>query len=163
MSRIESVGLARQLAAANPLKGSPSASFAPIAAINQTLEEAFPKVDPNYLPLGSLVLMQIRVAKRTVGKSNFVLPDEVIATIQANTQVAKVLSYGPLAFKNRNTGQEWPEGAWVKRGDYVRVPKFGGAERFEVPYGDGVVQFIVQKDLELGGIVPDPLAAIAFV
>lgn len=143
--------------------GSPSASFAPISSINQTLEEAFPEVNPNYLPLGSLVLMQIRIAKRTIGESKLVMPDEVIATIQANTQVAKIISYGPLAFKNRSTGQPWPEGAWVKLGDYVRVPKFGGAERFEVRYGDGVVQFIVQKDLELGGIVPDPLAAIAFV
>lgn len=142
--------------------GAPSQSFMPVVKDSGTLEQAFPDVDPNYEPLGSLVLMQIRVAKTTYGESKLELPEEVRATIQANTQVAKVLACGPLAFHNRNTGQLWPEGAWVQPGQFVRVGKYGG-DRWEVKHGDGVVMFLVLKDLELGGRVPRPLDAVAYV
>lgn len=143
--------------------GAPSQSFMPAVTMSGTLEEAFPDVDPNYLPFGSLVLLQVRVAKRKVGKDSLIeLPDDVRSTIQANTQVAKVISHGPLAFKNRNTGEPWPEGAWAHPGEYVRVPLYGG-DRWEVPHEDGVVVFRVLKDLELGGKVPRPLDMIAYV
>ncbi len=145
------------------MSGAPSQSFMPVVSSSGTLEEAFPDVDPNYEPLGHLVLLQVQVAKKTVGKDiQFHLPDEVRAIIQANTQVAKVLSWGPLAFCNRNTGQPWPEGAWVAKGDYIRIPKHGG-DRWEIPYQGGVVPFVVLRDLDLGGKVPRPLEVIAFV
>lgn len=143
--------------------GAPSSSFAPVVSVApQSLDEAFPVVDPNFEPMGSLVLLQIMVAKATTA-GGIDLPDEVRSTIQQNTQVAKVLTYGPLAFKNRNTGADWPEGAWVQPGDYVRVPRLSGTDRFEVRYGDGVVQFMIMKDLELPGRIPRPLEAIAYV
>lgn len=145
------------------MSGAPSQSFMPVMASSGTLDEAFPDVDPNYEPLGSLVLLQVQVAKRFVGKEvKLELPEEVRAIIQANTQVAKVVSWGPLAFCNRNTGQRWPEGAWVAKGDYIRIPKHGG-DRWEIPYQGGVVPFVVFRDLELGGKVPRPLEVIAFV
>lgn len=142
--------------------GAPSNSFGLQSSLApQTLEEAFPDVDANYVPLGSLVLLQVMVAKaKTAG--GIELDESTRSTIQQNTQVAKVISYGPLAFKNRNTGQDWPEGAWAKAGDFIRVPRLGG-DRFEVKYGTGVVQFLVLKDLELSGRVPRPLEAIAYV
>lgn len=148
-----------------------STSFMPVVTSSGTLEEAFPDVDPNYEPLGSMVLIQVRAAKRTTGrqidtndgrKVEIELPPEVRATIQANTQVGKVLGYGSLAFCNRNTGQRWPEGAWVQPGDFVRVPRFGG-DRWEIQHGDGVILFIALRDLDLGGKVPRPLDAVAYV
>jgi hypothetical protein len=142
--------------------GAVSSSFMPVSVSSGTLEEAFPDVDPNFEPFGSLVLLQIQIAKGTVGEANFVLPDEVRATIQANTQVAKVLSHGPLAFCNRTTGQPWPEGAWAHPGEYVRVPKHG-PDRWEIKHGDGVVVFITMRDLDLPGRIPRPLDVIAYV
>lgn len=143
--------------------GAPSQSFMPVVTLSGTLEEAFPDVDPNFKPFGSLVLLQVRVAKRKISKdSNIELPDEVRATIQANTQVAKVLAHGPLAFKNRNTGQDWPEGAWAKPGEFVRIPRYTG-DRWEVKHEDGVVTFVLLKDLELSGRVPRPLDVVAYV
>lgn len=143
--------------------GAPSQSFMPVVTMSGTLEEAFPDVDPNYEPFGSLVLLQIRVAKRKVSKdSKIELPDEVRTTIQANTQVAKVIAVGSLAFHNRNTGQPWPEGSWAKVGEYVRIPRYLG-DRWEVQHGDGVVTFITLKDLELSGRVPRPLESIAYI
>lgn len=144
--------------------GAPSQSFMPvITGGSDTLADAFPDVDPNFEPFGSLVLLQVRIARERVSKdSNLVLPEEVRATIQANTQVAKVIAYGPLAFKNRNTGQPWPEGAWANVGDYVRIPRHGG-DRWEVKCSDGVVMFVTFKDLELAGRIPRPLEAVAYV
>jgi hypothetical protein len=49
-----------------------------------------------------------------------------------NNMVAKVIALGPLAFCHRDSQQPWPEGAWCKVGDYIRVPKWGG-DRWEVP------------------------------
>lgn len=143
--------------------GAPSQSFMPVVTSSGTLEEAFPDVDPNFEPYGSLVLLQVRVAKRKVSKDSAIeLPDEVRATIQANTQVAKVIAHGPLAFKNRNTGQDWPEGAWAKPGEFVRIPRYTG-DRWEVKHEDGVVTFVLLKDLELSGRVPRPLDVVAYV
>lgn len=153
------------------MSGAPSQSFAPVVMSSGTLDEAFPDVDPNFEPLGSLVLLQLRIAKETVGskikasdgtEKQLVLPEEVRATIQANTQVARVVSCGPLAFCNRNTGQPWPEGAWVAKGDFVRVPRYIG-DRWEIQYGGGVVMFVLLKDLELSGRIPRPLDVIAYV
>ncbi len=143
--------------------GAPSQSFMPVVTSSGTLEEGFPDVDPNFEPFGSLVLLQVRVAKRTISKdSKIELPDEVRATIQANTQVAKVIAHGPLAYCNRNTGEKWPEGAWANPGEFVRIPKYAG-DRWEVKHEDGVVTFVLLKDLELSGRVPRPLDVVAYV
>lgn len=140
-----------------------SQSFMPVVSCSDSLEEAFPDVDPNYVPFGNSVLLQVRIARSKASKeSSIVLPDEVRATIQANTQVAKVISHGPLAFKNRTTGQDWPEGAWAKPGDFVRIPKYC-KETWEVKHEDGVVMFVVLKDLELSGMVPRPLEMAAYI
>lgn len=143
--------------------GAPSLSFMPVITASGTLLEGFPDVDPNFEPFGAIILLQQRVAKSdTGGDTPLALPEEVRATIQANTQVAKVIAMGPLAFKDRRTGEPWPEGAWVKPGDYVRTPKFI-QEKWEVRHGEGVVVFMTLKDLELSGRVPRPLDMIAYV
>lgn len=144
------------------MTGAVSSSFMPVSVNSGTMEEAFPDVDPNFEPMGSLVLLQIQCAKGEVGEAKFVLPDETRAIIQANTQVAKVISFGPLAFHNRTTMALWPEGAWVKPGDFVRVPKHG-PDRWEIKHGDGVVVFITMRDLDLPGRIPRPLEVIAYV
>ena len=148
-----------------------SQSFAPVVSASGTLDEAFPDVDPNHEPFGSFVLLQVRIAKSTTGnkfkdaqgqEKELYLAEETRANIQANTQVAKVISHGPLAFCNRNTGQPWPEGAWAHPGTFVRIPKFGG-ERWEVKCKEGAILFVLLKDLELLGRIPRPLEAVAYV
>ncbi len=125
------------------------------------LDEGWPKADPNLVPFGSLVLVQLRVAKKKT-KGGLFLPEEVRDTEQWNTQVAKVIAIGPLAFHNRSTGAPWPEGAWAYPGDYVRVPKYGGDAWSVLHDGDEVV-FKLFKDLDLSGSVPDPLKMKAFL
>lgn len=143
-----------------------------------SIEHAFPTVDPGFEPFGNLVLLQVRAALGRAG--SIILTTEDRRTEQDNTQVARVYACGPLAFCNRNTGEQWPEGAWAKVGDYVRIPRHSG-DRWPVQYQrktlerrdnawiEGTenetdeVEFCVLKDLVLvGKYTMDPLLVKAF-
>ena len=88
-------------------------------------ENLFPVIDPNLRPFGSRVLVQIRRA-RTRSRGGIIFSDQTKDTELDNTCVAKVISVGPLAYRNRNTMELWPEGEWCGIGDFVRVPRYGG-------------------------------------
>ena len=126
-------------------------------------EDAFPAIEPGVQPFGSRVLLQIRRAKNKT-KGGIILSGETRDTETWNTQVAKVIAMGPLAFHNRNTMQPWPEGAWVDIGTYVRAPKYGG-DRWSVRIEDGEeIIFVLFNDLDLlGKITGDPLAMKSFL
>ena len=131
------------------------------------IAEAFPAADAGVQPFGSRVLVQIRTPKtKTAG--GLILHSESRDTEKWNTQVARVVSVGPLAFKNRDTMQSWPEGSWCQPGDFVRVPKYGG-DRWEVPLGmkDGShesAMFVIFNDIDITGqVTGDPLAIKAFI
>jgi len=110
----------------------------------------FPNVDPGLNPMGSNVLVQIRSPRlRTAG--GIILAAETRETSMWTEQIAKVLSFGPLAYKNRTNGQDWPEGAWCSINDLVRVPKYGG-DRYSITYGDGeseIANFVIFKDTDI--------------
>lgn len=87
------------------------------------LAKAFPSLDPGFEPFGSRVIVQLRSPK-LYSPGGIKFPEEVVETEMWNTQIAKVRSIGPLSFHNRDSMKLWPEGEWVKLGDYVRIPKF---------------------------------------
>ena len=127
------------------------------------IDEAFPAVDPGVKPFGSRVLCQIRLAKKKT-KGGIILTGETKDTETWNTQVAKVVAVGDLAFKNRNTQEPWPEGSWATPGEFVRVPKYGGDKWTVKIDDDQEVIFVILNDLDLIGVVTgDPLAMKAFV
>lgn len=125
--------------------------------------EAFPDVDPGIQPFGSRLLIQIRTP-RTKSAGGIIIDSGSRDTEKWNTQVGKVVSVGPLAFKNRTTQETWPEGDWCKAGDFVRVPKYGG-DRWEVPLPNGEnAMFVIFNDLDvIGQVTGDPLAIRAFL
>jgi co-chaperonin GroES (HSP10) len=127
------------------------------------LDEAFPPIDAGVKPFGSRVLCQIRLAKKKT-KGGIILTGDTKDTETWNTQVAKVVAVGDLAFKNRNTQEPWPEGSWAKPGDFVRVPKYGGDKWTVKIDDDQEVIFVILNDLDLiGAVTGDPLAMKAFV
>ncbi|CAB4122768.1 GroS Co-chaperonin GroES (HSP10) [uncultured Caudovirales phage] len=131
--------------------------------MSEALIEAFPDAEPGIVPFGSRVLVQIRSPK-TKTASGIILDNGTRDTEKWNTQVAKVVSVGALAFKNRNTMDSWPEGSWCKPGDFVRVAKYGG-DRWEVslPSGESAL-FVIFNDLDIiGQVTGDPLAIRAFI
>jgi co-chaperonin GroES (HSP10) len=138
----------------------------------QTLDEAFPAVDPGVTPFGSLVLIQVKAAA-TRTKSGLILTKDTVETESDNTRIAKVIALGPLAFHTRDTQQPWPEGAWANPGDYVRIPIYGG-DRWRVLLSSGkdargveqkvFAEFALIEDLTLKGkVTGDPLAQLAFL
>lgn len=136
--------------------------------IEQTLEEAFPVIDPLMAPYGARILVQLRAVKEKVSSAGIFIPQETKETEKWNTQVGKVIAIGPLAFKKRESMEPWPEGAWAQVGDFVRVPKWGG-DRWEVDFTDeqgaeGKCLFTFFNDHELiGKVTGDPRDIKAFV
>lgn len=130
------------------------------------LDEAFPECDPQVIPLGSRILLQVRTPKKKTA-GGIILTSDVRETEHYNTQVAKVISVGPLAFHSRATGEPWPEGAWAQIGEFVRVPRYGG-DRWSMPVKvdgeDDEVIFVIFNDLDLvAKVTGDPLAIKAFL
>lgn len=124
---------------------------------------AFPPVDPGAVPCGSRLLVQLRSPK-TMSAGGIILHAETVETEQWNTQIAKVIAVGPLAFKHRDTQIEWKEGAWCKPGDFIRFNKYIG-DRFEVPIdGDNKGLFVIINDLEVTArVTGDPLSVRAWI
>jgi co-chaperonin GroES (HSP10) len=139
----------------------------PESILDQTLENAFPAIDPGETPFGSLVLVQIkRPPFRT--KAGIHLTQDDLKTEYDNTSVAKVIAIGPMAFKSRDTGAPWPEGEWFKVGDYVRLSQHN-VSTWTLPVpgtkGYGIEERIVVgyiDELHVRGLVSDPLATQAF-
>ena len=135
--------------------------------VEQTLEEAFPVVEPLMAPYGARVLVQLRAVKEKVTNSGIVLVEETKETEKWNTMIGKIIAIGPLAFRKRESMEPWPEGAWAQVGDFVRVPKWGG-DRWEVDFeqgnNKGKALFTFFNDHELiGKVTGDPLAIKAFI
>lgn len=129
-----------------------------------SLDEAFPPCDPGIEPFGSRVIVQIRTPKKKTA-GGVILPTETRETDLWNTQVAKVIAIGELAFKSRSTMEPWPEGSWCKPGEFVRVPRYGG-DRWTAKSTDGEheVMLVIFNDLDLiGKVTGDPLAIKAFI
>ena len=115
-------------------------------------------------PLASTVLLiQIRRVVNTT-KSGIVLVTESKDTEAWNMQVGKIISMGPLAFKNRKNAEDWPEGMWAKVGDFVRFPRWGG-DRITVNMkeGDPVVILILNDHDLLGAYQGDPREVHTFI
>lgn len=133
----------------------------------QEMAWAFPEVEPGMDPFGGRVVVQLRrIKKKTAGK--IILVEETKENEKWNNMIGKIVRIGPLAFKNRDTMQPWPEGTWAQVGDYVRVPKWGG-DRWEikVPGDDDMedpVLFMTLNDHELiAKVTGNPLSFKAYV
>lgn len=114
----------------------------------EEIAEAFPAVDPGFVPFGSRVIVQLRSPK-TKTKSGLYLTDETKETEMWNTQIAKVIALGPLAFHNRDKQELWPEGAWCAVGDYVRIPKYNQDKWFMETATGKTVLFMIVNDIDL--------------
>lgn len=132
-----------------------------------SLEELWPQIDPQFRPYGSKILVQLR---RVIlqSRGGIELIKSTGETEAWNMQVGKIIALGPLAFKNRKTFEEWPEGTWAKLGDYVRFPRWGG-DRITVETPEGVLKgepivVLVMNDSDLmGEYTGDPRVVKAFL
>lgn len=129
---------------------------------------AFPSVEPGAKPLGGRILVQLRRTKKKTTSAGIILVEETKEAEKWNNMVAKVIEIGPLAFKNRDTMQSWPEGSWCSVGDYIRVPKWGG-DRWEVKVpGEDTLEdpalFMILNDHEvIAKVTCSPLEMRSFI
>lgn len=131
-----------------------------------TLDWAFPKgLDPLHKPCGSYVLVQMRRQKARVGR--IILSGDTRDTNRDNEQVARVVALGPLAYRIRSGAAAmtpWPEGAYCKAGDFVRVPKYGKeAWKVEVLGDEEPVIFNLIRDTDVIARVTKPLDVVNYV
>ena len=133
----------------------------------EDLAWAFPDVKSGMKPFGGRVIIQLRrIKKKTAGR--IILVEETKEAEKWNNMIGKIVEIGPLAFKNRDTMEPWPEGTWAQVGDYVRVPKWGG-DRWEirVPGEDDTedpVLFMTLNDHELiAKVTSNPLSFKAYI
>lgn len=129
---------------------------------------AFPDVSPGMHPFGGRVIVQLRRIKKKATSAGIILVEETKEAEKWQNMIGKIVAIGPLAFKNRDTMQEWPEGTWATLGDFVRVPKWGG-DRWEVKVpgdndGEDQVLFMTLNDHELiAKVTGNPLSFKAYV
>jgi len=140
----------------------------PVAFNDAEMAWAFPSVDPGASPLGGRILVQIRRSKKKTTKGGIMLIEETKETEKWNTQVAKVIEIGSLAFRHRDSMKSWPEGSWCEVGDFIRVPKWGG-DRWEVKVpgedaSEDPALFMICNDHEvIARITTNPLETRAFL
>jgi len=97
----------------------------------QYVAEHFPDVSPGATPCGPKIIVQLRTIK-TKTSGGIVLVEETKDFNNGNTQIARVVSIGQIAFRDRSSGETWKEGAWCGVGDIIMIPRWGGL-RFEIP------------------------------
>lgn len=140
----------------------------PVACDNAELAWAFPSVDPGAQPLGGRILVQLRRTHKKATSAGIILVEATKETEKWNNMVAVVVALGPLAYKNRDTMEYWPEGTWIQVGDYIRVPKWGG-DRWEVKvpgdddYEDPALFMILNDHEVIAKLTGDPMAMRAFL
>lgn len=132
----------------------------------QSLEDVFPKCDPGAAPLGDRVLVQLRTPKKK-SSGGIIFTPETQDQDKWMTSIGRVISVGPLAFKDRSTMEPWPEGVWAEPGQFVRCPKHGG-DRWEIALGDEPdaprARFVIYRDRELiARIYGDPMGFTDYV
>lgn len=91
----------------------------------------FPEVDCGREPCGNKVTVQLMHVKKM--KGSIILAGDTQEFNKNSTVVAKVVKVGQIAYRHRETGETWKEGAWAKVGDIVLMPRYGGTNRVEIP------------------------------
>lgn len=125
----------------NPVAGLSKKSIAELQ------HKLFPAVECPLEPCGNRVIVQI-ASPLDKSDGGIIIPQDALDVQKWTQKLAKVVSLGPLAYRDRDTGELWPEGEWCKPGDYIRVGLYGG-DRTEIPVNGSVALFATIADREI--------------
>jgi len=96
-----------------------------------------------------LLIEKVKPKEKTAG--GIYLPDQARDAESYLSVCAKIVSIGPMAWRDRETGEPWIGGPWAKVGDWVIVPKF---TQFKMEIDGTEYRFI--NDDEIIATVADP-------
>ena len=116
----------------------------------QFIKDHFPEVDPGRTPCGNKVLVQFMWVRST--HNGIILSQETKDINQNATVIGRIVKVGPIAYRHRETGDAWKEGAWAEVGDIVLVARFGGFNRVNIPIPgekDEAVMFATYNDFDV--------------
>ncbi len=119
----------------------------------QYVKQHFPDIATGVKPVGNQIVVQLRQVKEKTSGGIY-LAEDTRSIKKDNTQVSRVVAVGQIAFKHRETGETWKEGAWANVGDIVLTPLWGGF-RFEVPHPEGPIIFALFEDFHIKGVIED--------
>jgi hypothetical protein len=117
---------------------------------DEFVKEHFPEVDSGREPCGNKITVQLQLIKKKVG--SILLSSDTQDFNKNSTVVCRVVKVGHIAYKDRNSGDNWKEGAWCEIGDIVLMPRWGGNNRVEIPLPDDPdhsVIFATYNDFEV--------------
>ncbi len=124
------------------------------------IEEAFPPIDPGFVPNGNRVLIQVRRAQEK-SKGGIIITETSQEVNLYDEQIGKVVAIGQAAFRNPADMSQWAEDPWFEVGDFVRFPKFGGDKTWTITKnGENTEKtlFIVFREFDtIGKIYCNPL------
>lgn len=125
----------------------------------QYVVKHFPDVECGARPTGNQIMIQLRTVQAKT-KGGIVLVEDTKDFNQGNTQVARLVKLGHIAYKHRDSGETWKEGAWANVGDIVLAPRYGGY-RFEVPItgSDENAIFAIINDFDIKMVIEDNFEA----
>lgn len=99
------------------------------------IKQHFPEVDCGREPCGNKITVQLQMVKKKVG--SILLASDTQDFNKNATVVCRIIKIGQIAYKDRNSGETWKEGAWANVGDIVLMPRYGGFNRVELPVSEG--------------------------
>lgn len=73
-------------------------------------------------PCGYNVLIELLEVEETYGDSKIVLSTAEVNKEQSAMPIGKVLKFGPMCFKNHDSGCNSPEQWGITKGDYCQFP-----------------------------------------
>lgn len=117
------------------------------------IKEHFPEVECGVRPAGNQIVVQLRTVKKK-SSGGIVLVEDTVEFNKHNTQICRLVKTGQIAFRHRETGEEWKEGAWAQIGDVVVMPRYGGfTYSVPIPGTDDSAIFAVYNDYEVKLVV----------
>lgn len=120
--------------------------------MSHKLEDFFPEIEHGLKVCGGGVLIQGKfIPKKT--SSGIILTDSTAEVANYDVTIGKVVAFGDLAYKDKQTLEPWKEGNWCEVGDIVSIPRTGSRYTREI---DGQqYHFVLVQDTEIKTVFKD--------
>jgi co-chaperonin GroES (HSP10) len=113
--------------------------------MSNLIEHFFPEVKHGFTPVGNQLLIQGQfVPKKSTG--GIYIPEKSRKEESYNITIGRIVAMGDLAFKNKDTLEDWKEGRWANVGDLVFIPRTGHIITKYI--GDEEYRFVLISDIE---------------